>query len=48
MNSSGIEQTRALASEYVDKAVQSIKGLEDGEAKEGLVGMARKVLERRK
>jgi hexaprenyl-diphosphate synthase len=48
MNSNGIEQTRALAKEYVGKAVDSIKDLEEGEAKQGLVDMANKVLKRRK
>jgi hexaprenyl-diphosphate synthase len=48
MDSSGIEQTRALAREYVGKAVDSIQGFEPGEAKQGLVDMANKVLERRK
>ena len=48
MNSTGIEQTRALAEDYVAKAIDSIKDFEDTEAKEGLVGMANRVLKRRK
>ncbi|KAI9772058.1 MAG: hypothetical protein M1840_001346 [Geoglossum simile] len=37
--SDGIEQTRALAQEFADKAVAAISGFPDCEAKEGLVEM---------
>ncbi|KAF2445599.1 decaprenyl-diphosphate synthase subunit 1 [Karstenula rhodostoma CBS 690.94] len=46
--SSGLEQTRALAQEYVDKAIQSIAFFPDSDAKTGLVEMCTKVMERRK
>ncbi|KAF2134399.1 terpenoid synthase [Dothidotthia symphoricarpi CBS 119687] len=45
---SGLEQTRALAQEYVDKAIEAIEGFPDSEAKDGLVDMCNKVLKRRK
>ncbi|KAK4548816.1 hypothetical protein LTR36_008589 [Oleoguttula mirabilis] len=37
--SDGIEQTRALAQDFVDKAAQAISGFPDSEAKVGLVDM---------
>lgn len=46
--SSGLEQTRALAQEYVDKAIQSIAFFPDSDAKTGLVEMCTKVMKRRK
>ncbi|KAF2115238.1 decaprenyl-diphosphate synthase subunit 1 [Lophiotrema nucula] len=47
-NSTGLEQTRALAQEYVDKAIQAISGFPDSEAKNGLIEMCTKVMKRRK
>lgn len=46
--SSGVEQTRALAQDYVDKAIAAISGFPDSEAKQGLVEMCTKVMKRRK
>lgn len=46
--SSGLEQTRALAQEYVDKAIEAISFFPDSEAKQGLVDMCTKVMKRRK
>ncbi|KAK2780958.1 coq1 putative hexaprenyl diphosphate synthase [Onygenales sp. PD_12] len=46
--SSGLEQTRALAQEYADKAVASLAGLPDSDAKAGLVEMCTKTMRRRK
>ncbi|KAL5410566.1 hypothetical protein PMIN03_005339 [Paraphaeosphaeria minitans] len=46
--SSGLEQTRALAQEYVDKAIQSIAFFPDSDAKTGLIEMCTKVMKRRK
>lgn len=48
IQSNGIEQTRALAQEYADKAADSIKDFPDGEAKKGLQEMCVKVMNRRK
>jgi len=48
MQSNGIEQTRALAQDYVDKAAQAIAGFPDSEAKVGLINMCSKVMLRRK
>jgi hexaprenyl-diphosphate synthase len=48
IQSNGIEQTRALAQEYADKASDSIKDFPDGEAKKGLQEMCVKVMNRRK
>jgi hexaprenyl-diphosphate synthase len=45
--STGLEQTRALAQEYVDKAIQAISSFPDSEAKSGLVEMCTKVMKRR-
>ncbi|CAK1366905.1 unnamed protein product [Cercospora beticola] len=39
MQSNGIEQTRALAQDYVDKAAQAIAGFPESEAKVGLLNM---------
>lgn len=46
--SSGLEQTRALAQEYVDKAIDAISSFPESEAKTGLVEMCTKVMKRRK
>ncbi|KAK4935073.1 coq1 putative hexaprenyl diphosphate synthase [Elasticomyces elasticus] len=46
--SDGLEQTRALAQEYADKAIASISMFPDGEAKDGLEEMCIKVMKRRK
>ncbi|KAJ4375318.1 coq1 putative hexaprenyl diphosphate synthase [Neocucurbitaria cava] len=46
--SSGLEQTRALAQEYVDKAIEAISFFPDSEAKNGLIEMCTKVMKRRK
>ncbi|KAL2433479.1 putative hexaprenyl pyrophosphate synthase, mitochondrial [Exophiala dermatitidis] len=46
--SDGLEQTRALAQEYADKAIASISFFPDGEAKDGLEEMCVKVMKRRK
>jgi hexaprenyl-diphosphate synthase len=48
LQSDGIEQTRALAQEYVDKAIASIADFPDSEAKDGLIEMAHKSLKRQK
>ena len=48
IESDGIEQTRALAQDYVDKAARAISGFPEGEAKTGLIDMCSKVLKRRK
>ncbi|KAL8935333.1 MAG: hypothetical protein Q9211_004755 [Gyalolechia sp. 1 TL-2023] len=46
--STGLEQTRALAQEYADKAAHAISGFPDCEAKEGLIEMCTKTMKRRK
>ncbi|EEH03590.1 decaprenyl-diphosphate synthase subunit 1 [Histoplasma capsulatum G186AR] len=46
--SDGLEQTRALAQEYTNKAIQSIRILPDTEAKTGLIEMCAKLTKRRK
>ncbi|EME42215.1 hypothetical protein DOTSEDRAFT_89668 [Dothistroma septosporum NZE10] len=48
IQSNGIEQTRALAQDYVDKAARAIAGFPDSEAKVGLIDMCSKVMSRRK
>ena len=48
MRSDGIEQTRALAQEYADKAIQAISNFPASEAKEGLLEMCEKATKRRK
>jgi hexaprenyl-diphosphate synthase len=45
--SSGLEQTRALAQEYVDKAIEAISSFPESEAKNGLIEMCTKVMKRR-
>ncbi|KAF2477997.1 decaprenyl-diphosphate synthase subunit 1 [Lindgomyces ingoldianus] len=47
-SSTGLEQTRALAQEYVDKAIQAISWFPESEAKDGLIEMCTKVMKRRK
>lgn len=46
--SDGIEQTRALAQDYADKAAYAISRFPDSEAKEGLLEMCVKTTKRRK
>ncbi|RDW73702.1 decaprenyl-diphosphate synthase-like protein subunit 1 [Coleophoma crateriformis] len=46
--SDGLEQTRALAEDYKDRAIAAISAFPDSEAKDGLVEMANKTLKRRK
>ena len=48
IQSDGIEQTRALAQNYVDQAAYAISGFPDSEAKVGLIDMCSKVMMRRK
>lgn len=48
MQSDGIEQTRALAQEYSEKAMEAIAWFPDSEAKEGLMEMAEKTIKRQK
>ncbi|KAF2174104.1 hypothetical protein M409DRAFT_48981 [Zasmidium cellare ATCC 36951] len=48
IQSDGIEQTRALAQDYVDKAARAISGFPESEAKVGLIDMCSKVMSRRK
>lgn len=46
--SDGLEQTRALAQDYADKAVHAISAFPDSEAKDGLMEMCVKTMQRRK
>lgn len=48
IKSDGIEQTRALAQEYVDNAARAISSFPESEAKVGLIEMCSKVMSRRK
>ncbi|EKD14912.1 polyprenyl synthetase [Drepanopeziza brunnea f. sp. 'multigermtubi' MB_m1] len=48
LQSNGLDQTRALAEEYANRAIAAISAFPDSEAKEGLVEMAIKTLKRRK
>ncbi|KAK3290611.1 isoprenoid synthase domain-containing protein [Chaetomium fimeti] len=48
MQSDGIQQTRALAEDYAEKAIASLNLFPDSEAKDGLVEMAVKTLQRKK
>ncbi len=48
LQSDGLEQTRALAQDYADKAIAAIDGFAPSEAKDGLIKMAVKTLKRRK
>ena len=46
--SDGLEQTRALAQDYADKAADAVRGFSESEAKDGLVEMCVKTMKRRK
>lgn len=46
--SDGLEQTRALAQEYADKAAAAVSRFPDSEAKDGLLEMCVKTMKRRK
>lgn len=48
LQSDGIEQTRALAQDYSEKAMAAIADFPDSEAKDGLLDMAEKTIKRRK
>ncbi|QIW98860.1 hypothetical protein AMS68_004378 [Peltaster fructicola] len=48
IESDGLAQTRALAQDYVDKAAQAISFFPDSDAKNGLIDMCSKVMQRRK
>lgn len=48
LKSDGLEQTRALAEEYANRAIAAISPFPESEAKDGLVEMAIKTLQRRK
>ncbi|XPS74090.1 tRNA dimethylallyltransferase [Ascochyta lentis] len=48
LSSTGLQQTRALAQDYIDKAITAIAPFPDSDAKTGLVEMCTKVLQRRK
>ena len=48
LRSDGLEQTRALAQGYADKAVDAIRTFPECEAKDGLVEMCVKTMKRRK
>ena len=48
LRSDGLEQTRALAQGYADKAVDAIRAFPECEAKDGLVEMCVKTMKRRK
>ncbi|KAK4077155.1 uncharacterized protein Triagg1_4122 [Trichoderma aggressivum f. europaeum] len=48
LQSDGIEQTRALAYDYSERAVAAIADFPDSEAKDGLIEMAHKTIQRQK
>ncbi|KPM40261.1 putative hexaprenyl pyrophosphate synthase, mitochondrial [Neonectria ditissima] len=48
LQSDGIEQTRALAQDYADKAIAAIAHFPESDAKDGLIEMAEKTLKRQK
>lgn len=48
INSDGIEQTRAMAQDYVDNARKAISAFPESQAKVGLMEMCTKVMQRRK
>ncbi|KAK4154321.1 mitochondrial putative hexaprenyl pyrophosphate synthase [Chaetomidium leptoderma] len=48
MQSDGIAQTRALAEDYAEKAIAALDSFPDSEAKDGLIEMAVKTLQRKK
>ncbi|KAN0072064.1 Isoprenoid synthase domain containing protein [Elaphomyces granulatus] len=46
--SDGVEQTRALAQEYAEKAIGALRDIPESEAKDGLIKMCEKATKRRK
>ncbi|KAL7817610.1 isoprenoid synthase domain-containing protein [Trichoderma aethiopicum] len=48
LQSDGVEQTRALAYDYAEKAIAAIADFPDSEAKDGLIEMAHKTIQRQK
>lgn len=48
LQSDGIEQTRALAQDYSDKAIAALNSFPSSEAKDGLIEMAQKTIKRQK
>jgi hexaprenyl-diphosphate synthase len=46
--SDGVEQTRALAHEYANKAIGALRDFPESEAKDGLIKMCEKATKRRK
>ncbi|KAL9100437.1 MAG: hypothetical protein Q9163_004182 [Psora crenata] len=44
----GLEQTRALAQDYADKAADAVRGFPESEAKDGLLEMCSQTMQRRK
>lgn len=48
LQSNGIEQTRALAQDYSDRAIAAISDFPPSEAKDGLMEMALKTIKRQK
>ncbi len=48
MQSDGIQQTRVLAEDYAQKAIAAIASFPESEAKDGLIEMAAKTLQRKK
>ncbi|GAP90636.1 putative hexaprenyl pyrophosphate synthase [Rosellinia necatrix] len=48
IQSNGIEQTRALAEDYSQRAISALDTFPDSEAKDGLIDMAMKTLKRQK
>ncbi|KAK2591590.1 coq1 putative hexaprenyl diphosphate synthase [Conoideocrella luteorostrata] len=48
LKSDGIEQTRALAQDYSEKAIEAIADFPESEAKDGLIEMAQKTIKRQK
>jgi len=46
--SRGLDQTRALAQEYVNRAIEALSIFPESEAKQGLTDMCEKVMKRRK
>lgn len=46
--SDGIEQTRALAQDFADKAVDAIKAFPESDAKDALREMCTKVMQRKR
>jgi hexaprenyl-diphosphate synthase len=48
LSSGGIEETRALAEDYSEQAIAAVSVFPDSEAKDGLIEMVHKTLQRRK